>query len=131
LIGGSGALLVFETQIDQALNPKLAKVTPTGTMPSLNELKVALERQYPGYRVLDFGISDSDDTAYGAYLEPASGHGLDLAVDQYSGKALGVWAIIALRVSCTAFTPISLPERPAQRSSHGAPYFSFFYPSPD
>ena len=91
LIGGSGALLVFETQIDHALNPKLAKVSPTGTMLSLNELKIALERQYPGYRVLDFGISESDDTAYGAYLEPASGHGLDLAVDQYSGKPLGVW----------------------------------------
>jgi len=91
LIGGSGALLVFETQIDRALNPKLAKVSPTGTMLSLNELKIALERQYPGYRVLDFGISESDDTAYGAYLESASGHGLDLAVDQYSGKALGVW----------------------------------------
>lgn len=91
LIGGSGALLVFETQIDQALNPKLIRVTPTGTMLSLTELKAAIERQYPGYRVLDFGISESDDTAYGTYIEPASGDGLDVAVDQYSGKALGVW----------------------------------------
>jgi len=91
LIGGSGALLVFETQIDQALNPKLARVSPTGTTLSLNELKIALERQYPGYRVLELGIPESSDTAYEAYLQPASGDGLDVAVDPYSGKALGVW----------------------------------------
>lgn len=91
LIGGSGALLAFETQIDQALNPKLSRVTPTGTMLSLNELKIALERQYPGHRVLELGISESNDTAYEAYLQPASGDGIDVAVDQYSGKALGVW----------------------------------------
>ena len=91
LIGGSGALLVFETQIDQGLNPKLARVTPSGTVLSLNELKASLERQYPGYRVLELGISENNDTAYEAYLQPASGDGIDVAVDQYSGKALGVW----------------------------------------
>ena len=47
LAGGSGALLVFETQIDRALN--------------------------------------------GAYLAPPQGEGLALAVDQYTGKALGAW----------------------------------------
>jgi uncharacterized iron-regulated membrane protein len=91
LTGGSGALLVFETQIDRALNPKLARVTPTGTTLSLTELRSALERQYPGHRVLAFDISDSDDTSYGAYLQPPSGDGVNLAVDQHSGKALGAW----------------------------------------
>lgn len=91
LVGGSGALLVFEAQIDQALNPKLSRAVPTGKALSLRELQQALERQYPGAHVLGFGISDSDDTAYGAYVQPVAGDGLDISVDQYSGKALGVW----------------------------------------
>ena len=91
LIGGSGALLVFETQIDQVLNPKLARVTPRGSALSLAQLKIALERQYPGYRILEFGISENDDTAYEAYVQPPRGDGLDIGVDQYTGNALGVW----------------------------------------
>jgi len=92
LAGVSGALLVFETQIDQALNPKLARVPPTsGTPLSLNELKTALERQYPGYRVLSFNIPETPDTACAAYLQAPLGEGIDVAVDPYTGRALGVW----------------------------------------
>ncbi|HEY3616463.1 MAG TPA: PepSY-associated TM helix domain-containing protein [Candidatus Sulfotelmatobacter sp.] len=91
LAGVSGALLVFEAQIDRALNPKLARVTPASTTLSLTELKAALERQYPGSRVLAFDISDSDDASYGAYLLSPSGSGMNLAVDQHTGKTLGAW----------------------------------------
>jgi len=91
LTGGSGALLVFEDQIDRALNPKLASVVPTGTTLSLTELKTALESQYPGDRILAFDISDNGGTSYGAYLQPKSGDGMNVAVDQHSGKVLGVW----------------------------------------
>jgi uncharacterized iron-regulated membrane protein len=91
LTGGSGALLVFEDLIDRALNPKLASVDPAAATLSLTDLQAALERQYPGDRVLAFDISDSSDTSYGAYLQPASGGGMNVAVDQHSGKALGVW----------------------------------------
>ncbi len=91
LTGGTGALLVFENQIDAALNPRLARVAPMGTTLSLNELKSALEGQYPGYRVLSFDISDGGHTSYGAYLEPASGEGIQVAIDQHSGKVLGIW----------------------------------------
>lgn len=91
LAGGSGALLVFETQIDQALNPRLSRVVPSGSVLSLTELKSALERQYPGYRVLSFDLSDSPDAAFAAYVAPSQGDGLYLAVDQYSGKSLGAW----------------------------------------
>ena len=92
LAGASGALLVFEAQIDQVLNPKLARVAPTATTLSLTELKSALERQYPHYRVLGFGISDGPDLSYDAYLQPPTGDGINVAVDQHSGKALGVWS---------------------------------------
>ena len=92
LAGVSGALLVFEEQIDHALNPKLARVAPAGTTLSLTQLKSALERQYPNYRVLGFGISDAPDLAYDAYLQPPSGDGINVSVDQHSGNALGVWS---------------------------------------
>ena len=68
LTGASGALLVFEAQIDQALNPKLSYVVPRGKPLSFVELQQSLERQYPGARVLGFGLSESDDISYGAYV---------------------------------------------------------------
>jgi len=91
LVGASGALLVFEDQIDQALNPKLSRVVPTGKVLSLAELQRSLESQYSGAHVLGFELSNSADISYGAYVQPAAGDGLGVAVDQYSGKALGVW----------------------------------------
>jgi uncharacterized iron-regulated membrane protein len=89
--GGSGALLVFETEIDHALNPRLSRVVPAGRTLSLTDLKNTLEEQYAGYRVLEFDISPTDDLAYAAYLQPSSGDGMAVAVDQHTGKALGIW----------------------------------------
>jgi len=91
LVGGSGALLVFENQIDRALNRQLSRVVPGGNALSLTELKTALEKQYPGHRVLSFELSDTPDTALASYLAPVHGDGFEVAVDQYTGKALGVW----------------------------------------
>ena len=91
LAGVSGTLLVFETQIDQALNSKLAHVAPSGSTLSLTDLKTDLERQYPGYRALSFGIPEMPDQSGIAYLQPPLGEGIDVAVDPYTGKALGVW----------------------------------------
>lgn len=91
LTGVSGALLVFEAQIDRALNPNLERVIPAARALSLTELKSRLERQYPGYRVLGFSLAESDDASYGAYLQPATGEGIGVAVDQYTGNVLGTW----------------------------------------
>jgi uncharacterized iron-regulated membrane protein len=91
LTGASGALLVFESQIDHALNPTLSRVPPDERTLSLTDLKSSLEQQYPGNRVLGFDISDSTDLAYAAYLRPASGDGMAVAVNQHTGKALGIW----------------------------------------
>jgi uncharacterized iron-regulated membrane protein len=91
LTGASGSLLVFESEIDHALNPTLSHVSPAERTLSLTDLKSALESQYPGSRVLEFDISDSSTLAYAAYLQPRSGDGIDVAVNQHTGKALGVW----------------------------------------
>ena len=93
--------MVFETQIDQGLNPKLARVAPSGTLLSLTELKIALQHQYPGYRVLSFEIPAGPDLACAAYLQPPLGAGIDVAVDPYTGKALGVWDNKSLRSQAT------------------------------
>jgi len=89
--GVSGTLLVFENEIDAALNPKLARVAPAEKTLSLTDLKNAIERQYLGAHVLSFDLSDAADQSYGAYLQPASGELIQLAVDQHTGRVLGVW----------------------------------------
>lgn len=91
LTGASGALLVFEDEIDHALNPNLARVSPSRTALSLDELKSTVEQQYPGYHLMAFDLSEAPNISFGAYLQPASGQGMNIAVDQYSGKVLGVW----------------------------------------
>lgn len=91
LTGASGAVLVFENEIDHALNPNLSRVSPSGAPLSLDELKSTIEQQYPGYHLLAFDLSDAPKVSYGAFLQPASGQGMNVAVDQYTGKVLGVW----------------------------------------
>jgi uncharacterized iron-regulated membrane protein len=91
LTGASGALLVFEDQIDHALNPHLSHVVVTGKPLTLTALQETLERQYPGGRVLGFGLPDRDDLSYEAYVQPVSGDGIPVALDQYNGRVLGVW----------------------------------------
>jgi len=50
LLGLSGSVLVFENQIDRAINGKLSWVPPDSHNLSLADLKASLERGYPGYR---------------------------------------------------------------------------------
>lgn len=90
LAGVSGALLVFEDEIDTALNPKLGRVDAAQKTLSLTDLKIAIERQQSGSRVLFVGLSDAPDRSYRAYVQPASAEGMELAVDQHTGKVLGV-----------------------------------------
>jgi uncharacterized iron-regulated membrane protein len=91
LAGASGTLLVFQNDLDRALNPRLSRVTASPTTLSLTELKSALERQYPGGVVSSFTLSDAPEIAYVASVQLPASDGVDLAVDQYTGQVLGVW----------------------------------------
>lgn len=87
--GVSGALLVFEQQIDDALNPKLSKVQPRGEPLTLTQAKVALERACPNYTVVGFDIPEAADHSAGAWLEDTAGRGIAVAYNPYTGEVLG------------------------------------------
>ena len=86
----SGALLVFEQKIDDALNPGLAKVQPHGEALNLTQAKAAIERAYPNYAVVAFDIPETPDHSAGAYLEDKGGKSLDVAYNPYTGEVLGI-----------------------------------------
>ncbi len=88
LLGGSGALLVFEGEIDRVLNPRLTVVQPVGERLSLNALAARLEETHPGGKVASLHLPARDDLAVKTSLRqgPAT---VSLAVNPYTGEELG------------------------------------------
>src|SRR5689334_8036253 len=69
MLGVSGSLIVFEEQIDQALNPRFYPlIQPQSQHKSLADLQAALLKAYPGYEVLGFGFPATDALAYPAVV---------------------------------------------------------------
>lgn len=89
LTGVSGALLVFENEIDAALNPRMNRVTPQGEALSLTAAKAALEKAFPGYRAVSFDMPQKAEQSAGAYMAPQNGRGFAVAYNQYTGEVLG------------------------------------------
>jgi len=90
LLGLTGALLVFENEINHWLNPKLTEVQPVGERLSLNALTEKLERSHPGYKVSALSLSAKDDLAFAVFLDGgARGGSIRAAVNQYTGEELG------------------------------------------
>ena len=90
LLSVTGSFMVFEDEIDRALNPKLTWVQPSDKRLSLTEMKSSLEAKYPGRTVIGFSISPQNDIAWGATLESGtSQEPLNLAFNQFTGEVLG------------------------------------------
>jgi uncharacterized iron-regulated membrane protein len=91
LLGLSGSILVFENQIDRAINGRLCWVPPDSHNLSLSDLKASLERSHPGYHVAGFSISERDDLAWSAFLDPPQPKedGLGVAINPHTGAVLG------------------------------------------
>jgi uncharacterized iron-regulated membrane protein len=90
LLSVTGSFMVFEEEIDRALNPKLTWIRPGEKRLSLTEMKASLEAKYPGRTVVGFSISPQNDLAWGAALESkASQSSLNLAFNQFTGDVLG------------------------------------------
>ena len=90
LLSVTGSFMVFEEEIDRALNPKPTLVPPGEKRLSLTEMKASLEAKYPGRTVVGFSISPQNDLAWGAALESkASQSSLNLAFNQFTGDVLG------------------------------------------
>jgi uncharacterized iron-regulated membrane protein len=90
LLGVTGSLMVFEDEIDRALNSKLTWITPGDQCLSLVEIKAQLEKKYPNSTVAGFSISPRDDIAWGAVLKnKTSPAPISVAFNQFTGDILG------------------------------------------
>jgi uncharacterized iron-regulated membrane protein len=90
LLGATGSFMVYEKEVDHVLNRRLVAVRPTSPQLTLTELFMRLEDPYPGYRVTEIAFSQQPDVADGVYMDPGNGsEGMALAVNQYTGRALG------------------------------------------
>ena len=91
VLGVTGAMLVFEDQIDHWLNPQLSYVVPSGAPLPLSTLEQAAGKAHPGYQVEGVFFPGSADLSYGIDLASNSGDGIEIAVNQYTGEILGTW----------------------------------------
>jgi uncharacterized iron-regulated membrane protein len=90
VLGVTGSLMVFEDDIDHALNPKLTWVHPTGSRMTVTAMQAAMEKRYPGYKVASFDIPPRQDVAWRASLAPETrGKNLAIAFNPYTGEILG------------------------------------------
>ncbi|HEX4560726.1 MAG TPA: PepSY-associated TM helix domain-containing protein, partial [Gemmatimonadales bacterium] len=91
-LGLTGAVLVFEEPINDALNAGSAVVArPLGASPlGLRALQDTLDRTYPGYRIVEATFGSDDRHSWGIAAVPSDGKSeVDLLMDPYSGKTLG------------------------------------------
>ena len=68
VLGLTGSLMVYERDIDHALNRRLFDVQPATQPLPLGKLFGGLERAHPGYHVTDMAFSREPDVAYEMYL---------------------------------------------------------------
>jgi len=92
LLGLTGAVMVFETQLDHALNAKLYHVRPESTPLGMNALVAKIEQARSGAHVTGFGLPQENDIAMTAYLRGSDGKPLTVTVNPYTGEVLGTLA---------------------------------------
>lgn len=89
LIGGSGAIIAFENELDRALNPKVSYVNVQAQPLTLDALDQKLLARYPGAKIAGYELPQRADLSLFVALADASGKEHDLFVDPYSGAVLG------------------------------------------
>jgi len=85
ILGVTGSIMAFETEIDRLLHWKLWHVTPQGRALSISETGAAVSRLFPGERAYGYFVSAAPGLSYQVGLE----RGL-VYVNQYTGEVLGV-----------------------------------------
>lgn len=91
-IGLSGAVLAFEDPLNDALNAKIALVSPSPRARPLRlkALEDTIDRTYPGYRIAEAEFGSDERHAWGIGAVAPDGTGeADLFMDPYAGKILG------------------------------------------
>jgi uncharacterized iron-regulated membrane protein len=91
LLGVTGALLVFDNQIDRLLNWSYEHVTPQARRLPLERLRQGVEQRYAGWRVATMDLSASSPNAAMAYsfVVLQGKERLQVFVDPYTGHVLG------------------------------------------
>jgi uncharacterized iron-regulated membrane protein len=81
ILGVTGSAMVFEEEIDRALNSKMSWVHPAEPRLPLMQIKVELERSHPGFDVQGFEVPPRDDLTWFAFLASKKAGGLALWYD--------------------------------------------------
>lgn len=87
--GMTGAVLVYENELNRWLNHDLLVATVSGPMLTLNQVKAAIEAAHPGYTVTEIQPPPSPTSAGAVGLVDKAGRELDLTYDPYTGHELG------------------------------------------
>ena len=107
----TGAVLVFENELNRAVNPALLKVEPRDHPLPWETVRHRVEQQEPEWRVqrIYMPASDSDST-YVRLVSRTTGKTREIYVNQYTGIILGrkergnqlIWKIHELHINLTA-----------------------------
>jgi uncharacterized iron-regulated membrane protein len=89
LLGASGAVLVFENEIDHALNASLFRIRAQGTRLPLDEFVAKVESANPGARIVSLNLSDDAGIAHIVNLKPAQGKNRSVTANPYTGEVIG------------------------------------------
>ena len=86
VISVSGSALVFENEIDRALNPSTSFVTPGGQPLAVETLIARVQGAYPRDQVSGVRIADKPDQAYELSVRNRG----SVMIDPYTGNLLGL-----------------------------------------
>ena len=95
MLGLTGAVLVFENNLDHVLNPSLSYVTPQTQPLPLQQLTAVVAKRFPKAHVSALQLSPSSpspDLAY-AFVMSQGKERNEVFVDQYTGRLLGTRAL--------------------------------------
>jgi len=85
ILGITGSIIAFETELGHALRPKLSYVKPQAKALSLAEISAAVLKAFPDDRVRAYTLSTSPNTSYQVNISQGA-----VYVNQYTGEILGV-----------------------------------------
>jgi len=88
LLGATGALLVYENEIDHTLNASLFRIHPQGERLPLDELVRKVESARAGSRVGSLNLPGEDGIAYSVTLKQPQGKSLGVTVNPYTGEVI-------------------------------------------
>src|SRR5690349_20382007 len=85
ILGITGSIIAFETELGHALRPKLSYVKPQPKALSLAEISAAVLKASPGDRVRSYTLSTSPNISYQVGISQDV-----VYVNQYTGEIVGV-----------------------------------------